>query len=96
MPIIIVSRFQRMGHHIVFIIGDVTANIGDPSGRSSERPPLTDEDIARNLSGYPRQGTPFIEFGRADLRFNGEWLNNVTLPELVGALARVPVSMSGL
>lgn len=93
-PIILASRFQRMGHHVVFIIGDVTAKIGDPSGRSSERPPLTDEDISRNLSGYQQQVTPFIDFERADLRFNGEWLNKVTLPELVGVLARVPVSMS--
>lgn len=93
-PIIIASRFQRMGHHVVFIIGDVTAKIGDPSGRSSERPALTDEDIARNLSTYQQQVTPFIDFERADLRFNGEWLNKVTLPELIGVLARVPVSMS--
>lgn len=41
-PIIIASRLQRMGHHVVFIIGDVTAKIGDPSGRSDERPALTD------------------------------------------------------
>lgn len=93
-PIIITSRFQRMGHHVVFIIGDVTAKIGDPSGRSSERPSLTDEDIARNLSGYQEQVTPFIDFQRADLRFNGEWLNKVTLPELIGVLADVPASMS--
>ena len=93
-PIIIASRFQRMGHHVVFIIGDVTAKIGDPSGRSSERPPLTDADIAHNLSGYQQQVTPFIDFARADLRFNGEWLNKVGLPELVGILAHVPVSMT--
>ncbi|MFR9725046.1 tyrosine--tRNA ligase [Streptomyces sp. MS19] len=93
-PIIIASRFQRMGHHVVFIIGDVTAKIGDPSGRSSERPPLTDQDIARNLSGYQQQVTPFIDFERADLRFNGEWLDKVTLPELIEVLARVPASMS--
>ncbi|MER7038031.1 tyrosine--tRNA ligase [Streptomyces microflavus] len=93
-PIIIASRLQRMGHHVVFIIGDVTAKIGDPSGRSSERPALTDEDIARNLSTYQQQVTPFIDFERADLRFNGEWLNKVRLPQLVEILARVPVSMS--
>lgn len=93
-PIIIASRFQRMGHHVVFIIGDVTAKIGDPSGRSSERPPLTDTDIAHNLGGYQQQVTPFIDFARADLRFNGEWLNKVSLPELVNILAHVPVSMT--
>ncbi|MFI5808568.1 tyrosine--tRNA ligase [Streptomyces sp. NPDC051561] len=93
-PIIIANRFQRMGHHVVFIIGDVTAKIGDPSGRTSDRPPLTDADIAANLSGYQKQVTPFIDFERADLRFNGEWLNKVSLPELVEILARVPVSMT--
>ncbi|MCY0926972.1 tyrosine--tRNA ligase [Streptomyces sp. H27-H1] len=93
-PIIIASRLQRMGHHVVFIIGDVTAKIGDPSGRSSERPALTDDDITRNLSTYQQQVTPFIDFKRADLRFNGEWLNKVSLPQLVKILARVPVSMS--
>ncbi|WP_329159579.1 tyrosine--tRNA ligase [Streptomyces anulatus] len=93
-PIIIANRFQRMGHHVVFIIGDVTAKIGDPSGRTSDRPPLTDADIAANLSGYQKQVTPFIDFERAELRFNGEWLNKVSLPELVEILARVPVSMT--
>jgi tyrosyl-tRNA synthetase len=93
-PIILASRFQRMGHHVVFIIGDVTAKIGDPSGRSTERPPLTDEDIARNLAGYQQQVTPFIDFERADLRFNGEWLKKVSLPELLEILARIPVSMT--
>ncbi|MFI8965330.1 tyrosine--tRNA ligase [Streptomyces sp. NPDC053493] len=91
---IIASRFQRMGHHVVFIIGDVTAKIGDPSGCSSERPALTDDDIARNLCTYQQQVTPFIDFARADLHFNGEWLNRVSLPQLVEILARVPVSMS--
>ncbi|MGW3550422.1 hypothetical protein ACWDLL_06040 [Streptomyces griseoincarnatus] len=46
------------------------------------------------MSGYRQQVTSFIDFECADLRFNGEWLNKVTLPELVGVLARVPVSMS--
>ncbi len=83
-----------MGHHVVFIIGDVTAKIGDPSGRADERPALTDEDIARNLTTYRQQVSPFIDFARADLRFNGEWLNDIRLPQLVEILARIPVSMS--
>ena len=49
-PMLMLSRFQRMGHLVVFIVGDVTAKIGDPSGRSDERPHLTDEDIAQNLA----------------------------------------------
>ncbi|MDT3399818.1 tyrosine--tRNA ligase [Streptomyces sp. B1866] len=91
-PVIVLSRFQRMGHHVILIIGDATAKIGDPSGRSSERPPLTDEDIARNLAGYRDQVKPFFDFGAVDFRHNSAWLSEVTLPKLVGLLSQVPVS----
>ncbi|MCE7082249.1 tyrosine--tRNA ligase [Streptomyces sp. ST2-7A] len=91
-PMIVLSRFQRMGHEVTLIIGDVTAKIGDPSGRSAERPPLTDEDIAANLSGYRDQVRPFLDFDRVRIRHNSEWLGGYTLPELIGVLARVPAS----
>ncbi|MEO3752822.1 tyrosine--tRNA ligase [Streptomyces sp. B6B3] len=91
-PIIALSRFQRMGHDVTLIIGDITAKIGDPSGRSSERPPLTDEDIARNLAGYRDQVRPFFDFERVRFRHNSEWLSGVALPRLIGLLAQVPAS----
>jgi len=72
---------------VVFIVGDVTAKIGDPSGRSDERPALTDDDIARNLVTYRQQVTPFFDFGRAQFRHNGDWLREVTLPRLIDDLA---------
>jgi len=93
-PMIILSRFQRMGHHVVLIIGDITAKIGDPSGRSSDRPALTDADIARNLATYRDQVSPFFDFARADFQHNSTWLAEVRLPELIEILAQVPVSMS--
>lgn len=93
-PVIILSRFQRMSHHVVLIIGDITAKIGDPSGRSSDRPSLTDEDIAANLATYQSQLAPFFDFGQADFRHNSEWLEELRLPELIGILAQIPVSMS--
>ncbi|MGH3813349.1 MAG: tyrosine--tRNA ligase [Pseudonocardiaceae bacterium] len=92
-PMLILSRFQRMGHQVVFIVGDVTAKIGDPSGRSDERPPLTDEDIARNLTTYREQVTPFFDFTRAQFRHNGDWLREITLPGLIEVTAQIPVSM---
>lgn len=92
-PMLILSRFQRMGHRVVFIVGDVTAKIGDPSGRSDERPPLTDDDIARNLVTYREQVTPFFDFSHAEFRHNGEWLREVTLPRLIEITAHIPVSM---
>lgn len=93
-PIIVLSRFQRMGHRIALIIGDFTASIGDPSGRSSERPPLTDDDIARNLATYQDQIAPFFDFERAGAHHNGDWLREVRLPALMGVLARIPVSQA--
>ncbi|MGH9107509.1 MAG: tyrosine--tRNA ligase, partial [Acidimicrobiales bacterium] len=93
-PIMLLSRFQRLGHRVVLIVGDVTAKIGDPSGRSEERPVLTDEDIARNLTTYRQQVSPFFDFSRAELRHNGDWLRSVTLPRLIEVTARVPVSMA--
>jgi tyrosyl-tRNA synthetase len=92
-PMLILSRFQRMGHQVVFIVGDMTAKIGDPSGRSDERPALTDEDIARNLITYRQQVTPFFDFERAQFRHNGDWLRQVTLPAIIEIVAQIPVSM---
>src|SRR5581483_4359250 len=93
-PMIVLSRFQRMGHKVVVLIGDITAKIGDPSGRSSERPPLTDADIAANMATYQDQVAPFFDFERADFRHNSEWLTRIQLPELIGILSQIPVSMS--
>lgn len=92
-PMLILSRFQRMGHQVVFIVGDVTAKIGDPSGRSDERPALTDADIARNLATYREQVTPFFDFTRAAFRHNGDWLRDITLPRIIEITAQIPVSM---
>ena len=85
-PMIIASRFQRMGHRVVFIVGDITAKIGDPSGRTADRPPLTDSDIARNMKTYREQVTPFFDFDHADFRYNSEWLASITLPQFMAVL----------
>lgn len=91
-PMIVLSRFQRMGHDVTLIIGDITARIGDPSGRSAERPALTDEDIARNLAGYREQVKPFFDFDKVRFRHNSEWLAGIALPRLISLLAQVPAS----
>ncbi len=91
-PIIVLSRFQRMGHDVTLIIGDITAKIGDPSGRTAERPPLTDEDIAANLATYREQVRPFFDFEKVSFRHNSEWLAGIALPRLIGVLSQVPAS----
>ncbi|WP_019545518.1 tyrosine--tRNA ligase [Streptomyces sulphureus] len=91
-PLIVLSRFQRMGHDVTLIIGDFTAKIGDPSGRTAERPPLTDEDIARNLAGYQDQVKPFFDFEKVDFRHNSEWLGGFTFGQLLSLLSQIPAS----
>ena len=93
-PMIIASRFQRMGHRVVFIVGDITAKIGDPSGQVAGRPPLTDDDIRGNMTTYREQVTPFFDFGRADFRYNSEWLAPLPLPQFLSVLAKLPAAAS--
>lgn len=93
-PMILMSRFQRMGHRVTLIIGDVTAMIGDPSGRDDERPALTAQEIAANLATYKQQVAPFFDFAKAEARNNSEWLAEIKLVELLPLLAKIPVSQS--
>src|ERR671916_491883 len=68
-------EFQDAGHDVVLIVGDYTARVGDPSGRSSERPVLSPEEIDRNAETFRRQAFTVLDADRTELRFNGEWLN---------------------
>ncbi|MBV9079997.1 MAG: tyrosine--tRNA ligase, partial [Elusimicrobia bacterium] len=66
--------FQELGHTVVFIIGDFTARIGDPSGRDTTRPPLTDEAIDSNIKTYEAQVFRVLDKSKTEVRYNGEWL----------------------
>jgi tyrosyl-tRNA synthetase len=68
-------EFQDEGHTVVLIIGDYTARVGDPSGRSSARPVLSGEEIDRNADTYQRQAFKILDPERIELRRNGEWLD---------------------
>lgn len=93
-PMIIVNRLQRMGHKVIFVIGDFTAKIGDPSGRIDSRPILTDEMIVKNLSTYKEQIRPFFDLSNAEVVHNGDWLNKITLPDFVKLLSKINISES--
>jgi tyrosyl-tRNA synthetase len=67
-------EFQDAGHTVVLIIGDGTARVGDPSGRSSTRPMLTDEEIKANAATFQEQAMKVLDPERLEVRFNGEWL----------------------
>lgn len=84
--------FQDMGHNVVIIIGDYTALIGDPSGRSSTRPMLTSEQIAANAATYIDQLSRILDRTRMEVRFNSEWLGALSFAELVGLASRMTVA----
>lgn len=68
------KHFQDLGHTAIFLIGDVTGLIGDPTGRNSTRPPMTREQILHNAETYKRQVFKILDEDRTEIRFNGEWL----------------------
>ena len=82
-PLQRMRAFQDAGHLGVLIIGDYTTRIGDPSGRSTERPVLSDEEIDRNARTYIDQATLILDAGRTEVRFNGEWLSQLTYADVV-------------
>jgi tyrosyl-tRNA synthetase len=77
------AGFQREGHTVVLIVGDYTARIGDPSGRSSERPVLPDEVLDENARLFSEQAFRVLDRGRTEVRFNSEWLGRLTYAEVV-------------
>lgn len=85
-------EFQDAGHLAVLIIGDWTARVGDPSGRSSTRPMLTHEEIGRNAATYQEQAFKILDPDRTELRHNGEWFAGMGLDELFGLASRATVN----
>jgi tyrosyl-tRNA synthetase len=85
------AEFQRAGHQVVLIIGDFTAQVGDPSGRSSTRPLPSAEEIEANAATYQEQAFKILDRDRTEVRRNGEWLRME--PEaLLGLLAQTTVA----
>ena len=76
-------QFQDLGHQAVLIIGDYTARVGDPSGRSKTRPALADADIERNLKTYLDQVSAVLDIGRLEIRRNGEWFSKMTFADVL-------------
>ncbi|HEY9785565.1 MAG TPA: tyrosine--tRNA ligase [Candidatus Obscuribacterales bacterium] len=86
------ARFQKRGHKVVIIVGGFTAQIGDPTGRNSTRPPLTDEAVADNARTYLEQVGLILDVEKAEVRNNAEWLGRLDLPAMVRLMSRVTVN----
>jgi len=85
-------QLQDLGHEVVLIIGDFTGMIGDPSGRSELRPPLTKEEVLRNAETYKAQVFRILDPERTRIRFNSEWLEALTAGQLIRLQARQTVA----
>jgi tyrosyl-tRNA synthetase len=75
------KQFQDLGHHVIFLIGDFTALIGDPTGRSELRPQLTEKEIARNIKTYETQVFKVLDKKKTEVRYNSEWLAKMSVVE---------------
>jgi tyrosyl-tRNA synthetase len=91
-PLQRMRAFQNEGHTGVLIIGDYTTRIGDPSGRSAERPVLSDEEIDRNAQTYLEQAMVILDPERTEVRYNGEWLAKLTYAEVVRLARTITVA----
>jgi tyrosyl-tRNA synthetase len=91
-PLQRMRAFQDQGHTGVLIVGDYTTRIGDPSGRSSERPVLSDEEIDGNAQTYLDQAMVILDPDRTEVRRNGEWLSKLTYAEVVRLARTITVA----
>ena len=86
------KHFQDLGHTVIFLIGDMTSLIGDPTGRNITRPPMTREDIHRNAETYRAQVFKILDPEKTEVRFNSEWLQPMRYEELVRLCSRYTVA----
>lgn len=84
-------QFQDMGHEVIFLIGDFTGMIGDPSGKSEMRPRLTKEEVEKNAETYKAQVFKILDPDKTKIRFNSEWLSKMTVSDFLelGAMQTV-------
>lgn len=81
-------QFQDLGHTVIFLIGDFTSSIGDPSGRNTTRPPLTREQIETNAKTYLDQATLVLDKNKTEVRYNSEWTNKLGADGLIKLASR--------
>ena len=86
------KRFQELGHTAIFLVGDFTARIGDPSGRNKTRPALGVEDVQQNAKTYVDQVAKLLDVSKVEVRFNGEWMDKLSPSDFVRLCSQVTVA----
>jgi tyrosyl-tRNA synthetase len=85
-------QFQQFGHEVIFLIGDFTGRIGDPTGRNATRPPLSSEDIAANAQTYQQQVFKILDAGKTRVDFNSRWFGPMPASRLIEIASRYTVA----
>ena len=85
-------QLQDLGHHVIFLIGDFTGMIGDPTGKNATRPPLTREQIEDNARTYQTQVFKILDLDRTEVAFNSTWMNKLTSGEMIKLAAKYNVA----
>jgi tyrosyl-tRNA synthetase len=91
-PLRKMRQFQDLGHTGVLVVGDFTRRIGDPSGRSSTRALMTEEDIARNMSTYVEQAFKILDPEHTEIRYNSEWLGKLSFADIITLSSKYTVA----
>lgn len=86
------KNFQDLGHNVILIIGDFTALIGDPTGKSKTRPSLSAEEIKKNAETYKAQAFKILDEKKTVIKYNSEWLSKISLEELIKISAKFTVA----
>jgi tyrosyl-tRNA synthetase len=86
------KHFQDLGHTVIFLIGDMTGLIGDPTGRNITRPPMTGEEIQRNAETYKTQVFKILDPGKTEVRFNSSWLGPLTFENVIHLCSKYTVA----
>ncbi|NCN82490.1 MAG: tyrosine--tRNA ligase [Candidatus Pacebacteria bacterium] len=85
------QQFAAAGHEVILLIGNGTVRIGDPTGRDSTRPELTDEVIQENFKNWKQQASKILDFDKISIRYNGDWLDKLTYQDIVKLLAKTTI-----
>ncbi len=86
------KQFQDLGHEVLFLIGDFTAMIGDPTGKSVTRPPLTSEEVAKNAETYKEQVFKILDPAKTKVMFNSEWMSKMSAADMIQLAGKVTVA----
>jgi tyrosyl-tRNA synthetase len=86
------KHFQDLGHTVIFLIGDMTGLIGDPTGRNTTRPPMTREEIDRNAETYKTQVFRILDPAKTEVRFNSEWLEPLRFEDMIRLCSKYTVA----